>query len=537
MTKTTNLQMTNTIWKATNAFRGSIDSSEYKQYILPLVFYKYLSDKELTYVLEITEGLTDDLHKAQKSFEILCKDEDTEKVILKKTQEKLGYTIKPEYTFMAHIQSIENESFHIEKLDESLQDIQNSNEIFEGIFDDMDLYSKKIGRTIESTNKIFSEVLKSLSALDNLTDYSQKYLGDFFEGLIDSFASSGGKKSGEFYSSQSINKLLAQIVLQGKEKQSQLSIYDPVMGSGSLLLSAQKYFHNPDGITFYGQEKNLATYNLARMNMFFHGVSINKHRLKKGDTLEQDWPTEGQIKFNAVLMDPPYSLRWLAEKEYLSDPRFEDFGILPPKSKADYAFLLHGYHHLKDDGTMAILLPHGTLFRGGAEGKIRQALLDMGAIDAIIGLPSNLIYGTGLPTVIIVLKKNRITKDTLFIDASPYFKKGKNQNVLTDKQINTIIDTYKSRKEKPKYAYVASYNEIVKNNYNLNIPRYVDTFEETEVSLEELSKSIKDTQQELNLVEKELTAMLKNLQVVNKENNEDVVKFIQQFMDYTINSD
>lgn len=529
MTKNTNLQLINTIWKATDVLRGSIDSSEYKQYILPLVFYKYLSDMELTYVLEITEGLTDDLHKAQKSFEILCKDEDTEKVILKKTQEKLGYTIKPEFTFMAHIQSIENESFQIKKLDESLQDIQNSNEIFDGIFDDMDLYSKKIGHTTESTNMIFSEVLKSLSGLDNLTDYTQKELGDAFEGLIASIASAAGRHSSEFYTAYSVNQVLAQIALHGKQDQLEISVYDPTMGSGSLLLSTQNYFPKPQSITFYGQDINHFSYNLARMNMFFHGVPVENQILKQGDTLGPDWPNEGLMEFDAVLMNPPFSTRWRAEEAYLSDPRFKKFGVLAPKSKADYSFLLHGYHHLKDEGTMAILLPHGTLFRGGAEGKIRQILLKMNAIDAIIGLPSNLLYSTGIPTTIIVLKKNRTTKDVLFIDASQEFEKGRNQNILSDRSIKSILNTYKDRKDKPKYAYVATFEEIIENDYNLNIPRYVDTFEEAEVSLDALSVSINDTQQELDVVEVELTNVLQNLLEMDEKGEESLESFIQQY--------
>lgn len=530
MAELTKRKIANSVWRAADAIRGSIDSSEFSQLLLPLVFYKYLSDKELTYVLEIMEKPTDTLRNAQKSFEILCKDEDTKKVILKKIQEKLGYTIEPEFTFMAHIQAIEERSFETIELDRSLQTIQNTNEVFMGIFEGLDLFSKKFGYTIQAKNKIFSEVLQSLSSIGNMTEYTQKELGESFEELFGFIASDAGRKSEGFYTPQSITKVLTQIALKGKEIQSELSVYDPTMGSGSLLLSAQQYFPDPNSITFYGQELNFSTYNLARMNMFFHGVPFEKQHLRRGDTLGWDWPTENQTKFDTVLMNPPYSVKWLAEEGYLSDPRFKDYGVLAPKSKADYAFLLHGYHHLNDTGTMTILLPHGALFRGGSEGKIRQTLLEMNAIDTIIGLPSNLLYATSIPTVIIVLKKNRSNKDILFIDASQDFEKERSLSTLTEKHIEAILDSYKSRKDKPKYAHIATFEEIVEKDYNLNIPRYIDTFEEEEISLERLADDIKDTRQELNIVEEELTAILQNLPVVNKELDEELANFIKRGM-------
>lgn len=530
MAKITKQKLANSVWRAVDVIRGSIDSSEFGLYVLPLVFYKYLSDKELTYVLKIMERPTDTLQNAQRSFEILCKDDDTEKVILKKIQGKLGYTIKPEFTFMAHIQSIQEGTFKIEHLDSSLKAIQRGHEVFMGIFEEIDLRSKKFGYTVQTNNKIFSEVLQSLYSIGNMTEYTQKELGDFFEDLIGSIASYAGRKSEGFYTPKSITKVLTQIALEGKEVQPELTVYDPTMGSGSLLLSAQQYFHDPDSITFYGQELNFSTYNLARMNMFFHGVPFEKQSLNRGDTLDWDWPTENQTKFDVVLMNPPYSVKWSAEEGYLDDPRFKDYGVLAPKSKADYAFLLHGYHHLNDKGTMTIILPHGVLFRGGSEGKLRQTLLELGAIDTIIGLPSNLLYATSIPTVIIVLKKNRSNKDVLFIDASQHFEKEKNLATLTEKHIEAILDSYKSRKNKPKYAHVATFEQIVENDYNLNIPRYVDTFEEEEVSLEKLVASIRGIRQELNIVEEELTTILQNLPVVNTELDDELANFIKRGM-------
>lgn len=516
--------------KAANILRGSMDTSEYKGILLPLVFYKYLSDKQLTQVNEITENPSNNLKESQNAFEILCKVDESKKIILKRLKESLGYSIHPEFTFTTHVKAIEENKFQAENLSLSLKHVEEYNPIFRGIFSDENWFTRKIGHTSESNDKLLSEIIYILSSLGNMNDYSQKELGDFFEELVAFVASVTGKKSGEFFSPPSTNKLMAKLTLQGSEKQSEISAYDPTMGSGSLLLSVQKYSKSLQDITFYGQEINISTLNLARMNMFFHGVPIEKQHLYSGDSLAGNWPDEGHTKFDTVLMNPPYSLRWGAEDTYINDPRFKDYGALAPKSKADYAFLLHGYHHLKENGTMVILLPHGVLFRGGSEGKIRQTLLEIGAIDCVIGLPGNLMYGTTIPTVAIVLKKNRSNKDVLFIDASQEFEKDGFQVTLTDKHINKIIETYKNRKSKNKYAYVAPLKEIEKNDYNLNIPRYINTFEEKEVSLDELSDSIKDTQQELNQVEKELLSVLQNLKLGNQKNNKNLTDFIEHFI-------
>lgn len=518
--------MTLTVKKAANILRGFMDASEYKGILLPLVFYKYLSDRILAQVNQITENPSGNLKESQNAFEILCKVDESKKIISEKLNDNLGYFIHPKFTFTAHIKAIEESKFQAENLALSLKHVEENNPVFRRIFSDEDLFTKKIGHTSESNDKLFSEILYILSSLGNMTDYSQKEVGDFFEELVAFVASETGKKSGEFFSPQSTNKLMAKITLQKSEKQSEISAYDPTMGSGSLLLSVQKYSKPLQDITFYGQEINVATLNLARMNMFFHGVPIQKQHLHLGDSLAENWPEEGHNKFDIVLMNPPYSLRWGAEDTYINDPRFKDYGALAPKSKADYAFLLHGYHHLNENGTMVILLPHGVLFRGGSEGKIRQTLIEIGAIDCVIGLPGNLMYGTTIPTVAIVLKKNRSNKDVLFIDASQEFEKDGFQVTLTDKHIDKIVETYKNRKSKNKYAYVAPLKEIEKNDYNLNIPRYINTFEEEKVSLDELSNSIKDTQQELNQVEKELLSILQNLESGNQKNNKNLTDFI-----------
>lgn len=297
-------------------------------------------------------------------------------------------------------------------------------------------------------------------------------------------------------------------------------------GSGSLLLNAKKYSNQSDTVSYYGQEINTSTYNLARMNMMLHGVAIENQHLSNADTLDADWPTDEPTNFDGVLMNPPYSLKWSATAGFLTDPRFSSYGVLAPKSKADFAFLLHGFYHLKNTGTMAIVLPHGVLFRGAAEGKIRQKLLEQGAIDTIIGLPSNIFYNTSIPTTIIILKKNRTNKDVFFIDASKEFDKGKNQNTMTDNHIKKILDAYKSRDNSDKFSYLASFDEIIENDYNLNIPRYVDTFEEVPVKpLPELAKQLSDIDQEIAKTNAKLDQLMKQLVGTTKEAQDELDTF------------
>ena len=279
-----------------------------------------------------------------------------------------------------------------------------------------------------------------------------------------------------------------------------------------MLLNAKKYAERPDCIKYYGQELNTSTYNLARMNMFLHGVVPENQILRNGDTLDGDWPTEEETDFNMVLMNPPYSAKWSAAAGFLQDERFSDYGVLAPKSKADYAFLLHGLYHLKSNGTMAIVLPHGVLFRGATEGKIREKLLRAGNIYAVIGLPANLFYNTSIPTCIIVLKKHREGRDVLFIDASQKFSKGKKQNEMTDEHIDAVMKLYSDRTTVDKEAYLAGFEDIEKNDFNLNIPRYVDNFEqEEEIDLNELLTNMENTDKELEQVQGEFLTLLKDL--------------------------
>lgn len=299
------------------------------------------------------------------------------------------------------------------------------------------------------------------------------------------------------------------------------------MGSGSLLLNARKFADEPGYVRFYGQELMPSTYNLARMNMFLHGIAPENQKLHNGDALDADWPTDEETEFDMVVMNPPYSAKWSAAQGFLVDERFSDYGVVAPKSKADYAFLLHGFYHLKQSGTMAIVLPHGVLFRGGAEGAIRQKLLENGSIYAVIGLPANLFYNTSIPTCIIVLKKHREGRDVLFIDASKEFQKGKKQNTMSAENIDHVVELYLNREPVDKEASVAGFDIIKENGYNLNIPRYVDTFEEEEVAdLAEINAELRSTREEIDRTQKELLSLMKGMAA----DDESVRKKLDDFM-------
>ncbi|WP_273726271.1 type I restriction-modification system subunit M, partial [Leuconostoc mesenteroides] len=384
------------------------------------------------------------------------------------------------------------------------------------LFADIDLTSTKLGSNAQQRNVTITEVLRALDEID-LFEHDGDVIGDAYEYLIGQFAAGAGKKAGEFYTPQAVSRIISEITSIGQENRTPFHIYDPTMGSGSLMLNIRRYLSNPKQIHYHGQELNTTTYNLARMNLILHGVDQERMDLNNGDTLDSDWPTEEPYQFDAVVMNPPYSAKWSAADKFLSDQRFERFGKLAPKSKADFAFLLHGFYHLKDTGTMGIVLPHGVLFRGAAEGTIRQALLEMGAIDAVIGLPANIFYGTSIPTTVIILKKNRATRDVLFIDASSDFEKQKNQNILLPAHIEKIVKAYKEREDTDKYSHVASFEEIQENDFNLNIPRYVDTFEEEEpVDLVKVSDEIAKIENELSNNQSELLDMVNTLAVTEE---------------------
>lgn len=528
----TKTELEHALFSAADSLRSKMDANEYKNYLLGIIFYKYLSDKLLYIAAEsLDPNFIDDrddlpLDKWQKMYEENA--DDTE--LLSDLKATLMYLISPEHTFTYIFNEINGEArtkdgnlktFQISDLADAFNDIESTSKDFDGLFKDVQLYSQKLGSNAQKQADTISEVIKSIGKINLIEQDDQNNkndtLGDAYEYLIREFASESGKKAGEFYTPQQVSELLTKLTLVGKKYPEGMTVYDPAMGSGSLLLNFKKYIKDiaggdPNKVIYYGQEINISTFNLARMNMILHGVESGNQFLRQGDTLDADWPPISQTMFDAVVMNPPYSLKWSANKGFLQDPRFSPYGVLAPKSKADYAFLLHGFYHLKNTGTMAIVLPHGVLFRGAAEGKIRKKLLENGSIDAVIGLPANLFYNTGIPTVILILKKNKESRDVMFIDASKDFEKKKNQNELREEDIQKILETYEKREDVERYAHLAKYDEIEENDFNLNIPRYVDTFvPEPPVDLKKVASDLHDTDVEIEKNQKELVGMLKEL--------------------------
>lgn len=499
------------LWSGADILRSKMDANEYKDYLLGIVFYKYLSDSFLIKVYDlIYDEKPDTLKTALDAYKEILQDESAEEL---KEQIKLEchYVIEPELTYTSFADAARNNMFNREQLQKAFNNIEQSDSLFQDLFTDIDLYSNRLGTGDQKQSDTISSLIKEIDKAD-LLNSDADVLGNAYEYLIGQFASETGKKAGEFYTPQAVSKIITRIAIDGQETKKGLSVYDPCMGSGSLLLNAKKYSNEPAYIRYYGQELMTSTYNLARMNMFLHGVAPDNQKLRNGDTLDGDWPTGEETDFNMVLMNPPYSAKWSAAPGFLQDERFSDYGVLAPKSKADYAFLLHGLYHLKSNGTMAIVLPHGVLFRGAAEGKIREKLLRSGNIYAVMGLPANLFYNTSIPTCIIVLKKHRDGRDVLFIDASKKFDKGKKQNTMTDKHIDEILDLYKKRETVDKEAYLASFEDIEKNDFNLNIPRYVDNFEQEEqIDINTLLADMKKTDDEIEKVQGEFLSLLKNL--------------------------
>ena len=499
------------LWSGADILRSKMDANEYKDYLLGIVFYKYLSDLFLIKVYDmICDDKPETLQDALNTYIEELKGEDAEELVAEMKRE-CHYVIEPELTYTRFADDARNNVFSREQLQKAFNNIEQSDSLFADLFTDIDLYSNRLGTGDQKQSDTVASLIREIDKADLLNSDSD-VLGNAYEYLIGQFASETGKKAGEFYTPQAVSKILTKIAIAGQETKKGLSVYDPCMGSGSLLLNAKRYSKEPGYIRYYGQELMTSTYNLARMNMFLHGIVPENQKLRNGDTLDGDWPTGEETDFNMVLMNPPYSAKWSAAAGFLQDERFSDYGVLAPKSKADYAFLLHGLYHLKSKGTMAIVLPHGVLFRGAAEGKIREKLLRSGNIYAVIGLPANLFYNTSIPTCIIVLKKHRDGRDVLFIDASKKFEKGKKQNTMTDEHIDSVINLYMKRKTVDKESYLAEFEDIEKNDFNLNIPRYVDTFEkEEEVDLNTLLADMKKTEEEIEKVQSEFIDMLKEL--------------------------
>jgi type I restriction enzyme M protein len=510
-------ELNSQLWASADILRGKMDASEYKNYLLGLVFYKYLSDQELRAVYEEEHGKVSEYPSREEQFSGLLEwynDDaaDIKDIVFK----KLGYFIEPDYLFYTIRRKASEYAFQLSDLQDAFTNLGRQGEHFTGLFDDVDLRSTKLGSNDQQRNITIAEVIKALDEID-LFGHEGDVIGDAYEYLIGQFAAGAGKKAGEFYTPQTVSKVISEIVSIGQEDMAPFHIYDPAMGSGSLMLNIRQFLKNPNKVHFSGQELNTTTFNLARMNLILHNVEQVQMRLRNGDTLDEDWPTDEPYLFNAVVMNPPYSANWSADNKFLSDSRFERYGKLAPKSKADFAFLLHGFYHLNEKGTMGIGLPHGVLFRGASEGTIRKRLLEMGAIDAVIGLPPNIFYGTSIPTVVLVLKKDRLERDVLFIDASKGFEKQKNQNNMRSEDILKIVDAYKKRDNIPKYAHVASYEEIVGNDFNLNIPRYVDTFEEqAEIDIVALSLEITNLNKQIKQNEAEFLGLLDELAITDE---------------------
>lgn len=528
-------QLEQQLWNIANTLRGKMNADEFRDYILGFIFYKYLSEKMEIYA--------DDILKVDGiKFRALNEDTPTSKeyiaAVKEEALEKLGYFLSPRELFseVAKRGNGDKEggnNFIIEELERILTNIQlstmgtDSEEDFDNLFEDMDLTSTKLGKTPEARNEIIVKVLSHLDNIDfKLQQTELDVLGDAYEYLIGQFASGAGKKAGEFYTPQQVSTVLAKIVTTGKAKLR--SVYDPACGSGSLLLRIAK---EAEVSNFYGQELNRTTYNLARMNMILHGVHYRNFDIKQEDTLER--PQHLNMQFEAVVANPPFSAIWSANPLFTGDDRFSQYGRLAPGSKADFAFVQHMVHHLAENGTMAVVLPHGVLFRGGAEEHIRRYLIEnRNYLDAVIGLPAAIFYGTSIPTCILVFKKCREQpNDILFIDASQHFEKAKTQNYLRGSDVEKIVNTYRNRTEEPKYSKrVPIYGEgtpdgrdavnrvsttsIAENGYNLNIPRYVDTFEaEDSIDVAAVAKELKALDEKMAETDKTIAAFCAELNI------------------------
>ncbi len=496
-------QLQTQLWNIADKLHGKMDADEYRDYILGFIFYKYLSEK-----LEI---YADELLKSEKTRYRDVADIDAELIneVKAAALDHLGYFLLPSELFSKLANRAELDTF-IEDLQQILGNIErstmgtDSEDDFDKLFSEIDLNANKLGKTMSARAELIAGVLRHLDKIDFQLGNSQiDVLGDAYEYLIAQFASGAGKKAGEFYTPQEVSQILARIVTSGKKQLK--NVYDPTCGSGSLLLRVSHYAKVD---RYFGQELNNTTYNLARMNMILHDVHFDQFDIRQDDTLKE--PQHLECRFEAIVANPPFGMKWDGDENSLNaqDERFSQYGRVAPKSAADYAFVTHMIHQLADNGTMAVVLPHGALFRGAAEGVIRKHIIEeQNYLDAVIGLPANLFYGTGIPACIMVFKKCRTTDDVLFIDASKYFAKGKNQNRLRASDIDKIIETYEKREVVDKYSHIASRDEIRENDYNLNIPRYVDTFEpEPEIDLDAVASEIKRINIDMAEIDKKIAS-------------------------------
>jgi len=535
MTDDTQKKLGDTLWEIANELRGAMSADDFRDYMLSFLFLRYLSDnyeeavkKELGSDYPQLEEDSTDLPISIWYEENKSDVQDFEDNMRK----KIHYVIEPPYLWnsIANLAKKQDGKL-LDTLEDGFKYIENKSfaNAFKGLFSEINLQSEKLGKNYEKRNdKLCTIVTKIASGISTFST-NIDFLGDAYEYLIGQFAAGSGKKAGEFYTPQQLSTILSKIVtLDGQNpttgKRNELeNVLDFACGSGSLLLNVRKQLGKHGIGKIYGQEKNITTYNLARMNMLLHGVKDTEFEIFHGDTLTNDWNKLNEenpaksLKFDAVVANPPFSLRWTPKDEMINDFRFANYG-LAPKSAADFAFLLHGFNYLADDGVMAIILPHGVLFRGGAESRIRTKLLKDGHIDTVIGLPSNLFYSTGIPVCILVLKKCKKTDDVLFINASDHFEKGKRQNRLREGEdgepndIKKIVETYQYRKEEERYSRTVSMEEIEKNDFNLNISRYVSTAKpEPIIKLSEVNSNLKEIEKKIEKAQNKHNTFLKEL--------------------------
>lgn len=527
-------QLGQTLWAIADQLRGAMDADDFRDYMLSFLFLRYLSDNYETAAKkelgkDYPELPIDVLLKTGASTPLQVWYEENKADIPafeKQMRRKVHYVIQPAHlwnsiTNMARTQDGEL----LDTLQAGFKYIETESfeSTFQGLFSEIDLASPKLGRTYPDRNAKLCTIIQKIA--EGLADFSTNTdaLGDAYEYLIGQFAAGSGKKAGEFYTPQQISDILSAIVTLDSQdpktgpKKRLESVLDFACGSGSLLLNVRKRM-GPHGIgKIYGQEKNITTYNLARMNMLLHGVKDTEFEIYHGDTLSNDWdilrernPAKKPV-FDAIVANPPFSYRWDPTESVADDIRFKNYG-LAPKSAADFAFLLHGFHFLKNEGVMAIILPHGVLFRGGAEERIRTKLLKDGHIDTVIGLPSSLFYSTGIPVCILVLKKCKQPDDVLFINAAEHFIKGKRQNQITEEQIAKIVKTYQTRESEPRYARRVEMEEIEKNGYNLNISRYITTASaEAEIDLQTVNTELVTLEKNSQAARDKHNAFLKEL--------------------------
>lgn len=473
-------ELANKLWAIANDLRGNMDSSKFKDYILGVIFYRYLSER--------TESYMDDLLKKDGvTYRQALADEELAPVVKEWAIEHLGYVIEPKYLFNSFISEIKEAKFSIEHFETAISELtastigQESETAFDKLFDDMNLQDKDLGKEVSQRTDLISKIILKIGDISfDLNGEHVDILGTAYMILIGLFQSDAGKKGGEFFSPTCACELLAKLATVGLSEV--VSACDPCAGSGSLLLQVQEQVESHDVTHFYAQELNGTTYNLLRMNLLMHGVPYKKFTTYNDDTLKKD--NFDDETFQIQVSNPPYSAHHTMGKSYESDPRYSGARVLAPASKADLAFVEHMAYHMAADGRVAVLLPHGVLFRGGAEEKIRRYLIDtLNCIDAVIGLPANMFHGTSIPVCVLVLKKNRNgnSDNICFIDASKYYTTGREQNIITEEDITRIVEVYKNRVDIEKFCHIAPRKEIENNDYNCNIPRYVDTFEEEEV--------------------------------------------------------